>query len=202
MFTEVCNKVQANCAEGESVDVVPACKVLDMNENSSANSSVVYVEESSNGSVCSEGVDNSSEVGEILFEGRALVNSRDGTAGVQEEAGVCQLSSLGTILIGKEFEQILNLHLAMHDVVEEGLVIVNPREVFAQNRGGGVTNTSLPVGRVDWGNGILGTMRVGLQIGSDVLEFGIKRFVIGLSHGEMIVDVVDRSSKLGDLIGK
>lgn len=131
MFTEVCNKVRANCAEGESVDVMPACEVFDVNENSSADLSVVYVEEGSNGSVCSEGIDDDSEVREILFEGRALVDSRDGTAGVQEEAGVCQLSSLGTILLGKEFEQILDLHLAMYDVVEKGLIIVNSREVFA-----------------------------------------------------------------------
>ena len=107
-------------------DVMPACEVLDVNENSSANPGVVYVEEGSNGSICSEGIDNGSEVREILFEGRALVDSRDGTASVQEETSVRQLSSLETILIGKEFEQILDLHLAMHDVFEEGLVVVNP----------------------------------------------------------------------------
>ena|SRR5579862_2044127 len=125
MFTEVCNKVRANCAKGESVDVMPACEILDVNENFSANTGVVYVEEGSNGSVSSKGVGNGSEVREILFKGRALINSHDGTTSIQEKASVCQLSSLGTILIGKEFEQILNLHLAMHDVVEEGLVIVN-----------------------------------------------------------------------------
>ena len=59
---------------------------------------------------------------------------------------MCQLSSLGTILVGNEFEQILNLHLAMHDVIKESLVVVNPRQVFAQDRSGGVTNTSSPVG--------------------------------------------------------
>ena len=41
-----------------------------------------------------------------------------------------ELSSLRPILLGNEFQQILNLHLAMHDVVEEGLIVVNPREVF------------------------------------------------------------------------
>ena len=62
---------------------------------------------------------------------------------------MCQLSSLETILIENEFEQILSLHLDMHGVIEKGLVVVNPREVVAQNRSGGVTNASLPVGGVN-----------------------------------------------------
>jgi hypothetical protein len=32
-------------------------------------------------------------------------------------------------LLGNEFQYVLNLRLAMHDVIEEGLVVVNPREV-------------------------------------------------------------------------
>jgi hypothetical protein len=98
--------------------MMPACKVLDVNENSCTDSSVVYVEEASNGSVCTEGVNDGSELGKVFFEGRALIDSGDRAAGVQKKTGVCQLSSLWTILIGDEFEKILNLHLAMHDVVE------------------------------------------------------------------------------------
>ena len=145
VFAEVCNKVRPNCSKGETIDMMPAREVLDVNENAGTNSGMVYVEESPNGSICSERVDDDSELGEILLEGRALIDSSDRAASVQEETGMCQLSSLGTILVGNEFKQILNLHLAMHDVIEEGLVIVNPRQVFAQDRSGGVTNTSLPM---------------------------------------------------------
>ena len=53
-----------------------------MNENSDSNSDVIHIEETMNGSVCAEGVNNGSEIGEILFEGHALVDSSDCAAGV------------------------------------------------------------------------------------------------------------------------
>jgi hypothetical protein len=98
--------------------MMPAGEVLDVNEDSGPDPSVVYVEEGPNGSICTECINDGSELGEILFEGRALIDSGDRTAGVKEETGMCQLSSFGTILVGNEFEQILNLHLAMHNVIE------------------------------------------------------------------------------------
>jgi len=82
VFAEVCNEVRPNCSKGKTVDMMPACEVLDVNENSCANSSVVYVEEGPNGSIRSEGVNDESELGEILFEGRALIDSGDRATGV------------------------------------------------------------------------------------------------------------------------
>lgn len=56
------------------------------------------------------------------------------------------VSSLGPILLGDEFQQILDLQ---HNVVEEGLAVINAREMFGQDRRGGVTRTSLPTKGVE-----------------------------------------------------
>ena len=179
---------------------MPSCEILDVNENSCANFSLIYVEEGPNSSVCSEGINDDSELGEILFEGHALIDSGDRAAGVQKETGMCQLSSFGTILIGNEFEQIFNLHLAMHDVIEEGLVIVNPRQVFAQNGGGGVTNTSLPVRGAVWS--LLGVTWVGLQVCEDVLKLLVEGLVVSVSRNQVVSYVVDRGLKFETVFAK
>lgn len=177
---------------------MPKREVLDVNGNSYPNSGVVDIEETTSGSICTEGVNNGSKVGEVLLKGCALANSGNCAAGI-EEPTVYQLSSLRPILIGDEFEQILNLHLAaVHEVIEQGLVIIDPREVFSQNRSGGVIRTDIPVRGVD--QSIVDRTRVtsGLQIGQDVgLELGIERFV-----NEMIAYVVDGSLKLEAMLPK
>lgn len=53
-----------------------------MNEDSSPNSDVVDVEEGANDFIHCEDVDDEFEVWEVLFEVRALVNSRNRAASV------------------------------------------------------------------------------------------------------------------------
>ena len=165
-----------------------------MNEDCHPNSGIVYIEELTNSSICTESVNDRSNMGEMIFEGRTLVDNGDRAAGVQEENTMSQFSSLAPILID-EFGQIPDLHLSMHDV-EKGLVVVNLREVFRKDRSGVVTRMEFL-----WGElvAVLSTRR---GLGEDILELDVEGFVIVLGSDQMISNVGDGNLKFETVLTK
>lgn len=149
MFTEVYNEVRPNYTEWEAVDWISARQLVDVNEDSSPNSDVVDVEEGANDFIHCEDVDDEFEVWEVLFEVRALVNSRNRAASVWKETGLSELSSLGPILIGMSLNKSLTFILPGTMLLRKVWSLSIYQRGSAMTGSWGVARTSLPAGRFD-----------------------------------------------------
>ncbi len=121
---------------------MPTSEAHDVQEDASANTSVIGVVHVAHSSVHSEGVDDAVEVRKILLVRRALVDHGHLPTSVKENTDA-MISPFGSMLFGKELRQVLVLQFAMNNIGEKGRVCLDSRKEMLENLSRGDCTVSI-----------------------------------------------------------